>query len=112
MQPNRRRPTSVSTWHAGPGRSWRRLRRGCAAPPGSIRPKPCWSLPAPRERFFQVPAEREALIASAFPANDDRALLRRLIDDAVEGDLMGLNAYRDGATVRFAYPAVILSGKV
>ena len=34
-----------------------------------------------------------------------------MIDDAVDSDLMGLNAYRDGHTVRFAYPAVILTSR-
>jgi len=68
-------------------------------------------LPAPRERFFQVPTERDALITAAFPLDGDRAALRRMIDDAVDSDLMGLNAYRDGHTVRFAYPAVILTSR-
>jgi len=65
-------------------------------------------LPAPAMRFYQVPAERERLIAASFPANDDRALLRRMIDDSVEGDRMGIAARRDGETVKFAYPAAIL----
>lgn len=65
-------------------------------------------LPAPRPRFYQVPVERDALIAMSFPANDDRALLRAMIDQSVDGDTMGLNARRDGDTVRFAYPSVVL----
>ncbi len=65
-------------------------------------------LPAPATHFYQVPAERERLIAASFPANDDRALLRRMIDEAVEGDRMGLAARRDRETVKFAYPAAIL----
>jgi ubiquinone/menaquinone biosynthesis C-methylase UbiE len=65
-------------------------------------------LPAPAMRFYQVPAERERLIAASFPTNDDRALLRRMIDGSVEGDRMGLAARRDGETVKFAYPAAIL----
>ncbi len=65
-------------------------------------------LPAPRQRFYQVPVEREAVIARSFPAGDDRALLRAMIDQSVEGDIMGVGARRNGDTVRFAYPAVIL----
>jgi hypothetical protein len=65
-------------------------------------------LPAPATQFYQVPAERERLIAASFPANDERALLRRMIDEAVEGDRMGLTARRDRDTVKFAYPAAIL----
>lgn len=65
-------------------------------------------LPAPRQRFYQVPVERDALIGMSFPAGDDRALLRTMIDQSVDGDTMGLNARRHGQTVRFAYPSVIL----
>lgn len=66
-------------------------------------------LPAPRTRFYQVPAERDALIDISFPADDDRALLRAMIDQSVDADTMSLNARRDGDTVRFAYPSVILA---
>jgi SAM-dependent methyltransferase len=65
-------------------------------------------LPAPTTHFYQVPAERERLIAASFPENDDRALLRRMIDESVEGDRMGLAARSNRDTVKFAYPAAIL----
>ena len=65
-------------------------------------------LPPAVTRFYQVPAERERLIAASFPENDDRALLRRMIDESVEGDRMGLAARRSGDTVKFAYPAAVL----
>jgi hypothetical protein len=65
-------------------------------------------LPQPTARFYQVPAERDRLLAASFPANDDRALLRTMIDQSVVGDTMGVNARRDGNTVRFDYPAVVL----
>jgi ubiquinone/menaquinone biosynthesis C-methylase UbiE len=66
------------------------------------------ALPEPEARFYGVPAERERLVAMAYPANDDRAGLRAMIDAAVAGDAMGVNARRDGDTVRFEYPAVVL----
>ncbi len=65
-------------------------------------------LPRPRARHTQVPSERELLISVSFPAGGDRAGLRRMIDESVDGDTLGLNARRDGETVRLAYPAVIL----
>ena len=65
-------------------------------------------LPAPRSRSYQVPAERERLIAMSFPVNDDREQLRRMIDASVDGDSMGLATRRQGDTVCFSYPAVIL----
>ena len=70
-------------------------------------------LPSPvcrlrRQRFYQVPVERDALIAMSFPAGNDHALLRAMIDQSVDGDTMGLTARQHGDTVRFAYPSVIL----
>ncbi len=65
-------------------------------------------LPEPTERFYGVPAERERLVAMAFPAGDDRAALRAMIDAAVEGDALGVGAWREGGTVRFEYPAAVL----
>lgn len=67
------------------------------------------ALPVPAVRFYQVPVERDAVIAASFPLSDDRALLRDMIDQSVDGDTMGLNAHRHGRTVRFAYQAAILA---
>ena len=64
-------------------------------------------LPEPAARFYGVPAERDRLIAMSFPAGDDRAGLRAMIDASVEGDTMGVGARRDSDTVRFEYPAVV-----
>lgn len=66
-------------------------------------------LPRPAERFYRVPAERDRLIASSFPAADDRELLRRVIDESVDGDRFGMQSRRDGDTVRLSYPSVILT---
>lgn len=65
-------------------------------------------LPAPALRFYQVPAERDDLVGRSYPAGGDREGLRQLIDDAVEGDRLGMSARRDGATVRLFYPAAVL----
>ena len=65
-------------------------------------------LPAPEVRLFGVPAERERVVAMAFPVGGDRAGLRAMLDAAVEGDAMGIGARRDGETMRFAYPAAVL----
>ncbi len=65
-------------------------------------------LPQPTERFYGVPGERDRLVATSFPAGDDRAGLRMMIDAAVDGDTMGVGARREDGTVRFDYPAVVL----
>jgi SAM-dependent methyltransferase len=65
-------------------------------------------LPEPQIHRYQVPAERERLIAMSYPAGDDRAGLRAMLDAAVEGDPMGVGAWRDGNTMRFEYSAAVL----
>lgn len=65
-------------------------------------------LPLVRQAMYQVPVEREALVAGSFPEGNDREALRRLIDASVEGDKLGMNARRDGDTVRMSYVAAIL----
>ena len=66
-------------------------------------------LPAPKETFYRVEVEREALIEASLPVNDDRDMLRRLIDRSVDGDRMGLNARVEGYTVKLSYPTVIMT---
>lgn len=65
-------------------------------------------LPGPQRRFFQVPAEREQMVQRAFPAGGDREGLRRVIDESVADDSMGMGARRSGDTVLLDYPAVVL----
>lgn len=66
-------------------------------------------LPPPTGRFYHVAGDLDALIAASHPANDDREGLRRLIEDAVDGDKLGMNAARHDGKVTFAYPAVVLA---
>jgi ubiquinone/menaquinone biosynthesis C-methylase UbiE len=65
-------------------------------------------LPEPQIHRYQVPAERERLIVMSYPAGDDRAKLRAMLDAAVDGDRMGVGARRDSGTMRFAYAAAVL----
>jgi ubiquinone/menaquinone biosynthesis C-methylase UbiE len=67
-------------------------------------------LPVPSQRFYAVRAEREALIGASFPDEPDgRERLRLLIDAAVDGDKLGMNARRRRDTVLLSYPSVILA---
>ncbi|MBI1209884.1 MAG: methyltransferase domain-containing protein [Alphaproteobacteria bacterium] len=61
-----------------------------------------------RRASYEVPIEREAIVGGSFPEGDDREELRQMINEAVEGDRFGMNARRDGDTVRMAYRAVVL----
>lgn len=66
------------------------------------------ALPEPIMSFYQVPVELNALLKLSFPVADDREGLRAMIEDAVEGDKMGVNARWDGERMRFDYAAAIL----
>jgi len=65
-------------------------------------------LPAPETRFYQLPVERDRLIARSFPEDDDRAGLSAMLDAAVDGDPMGARARRVGETMWFEYSAAVL----
>ncbi len=65
------------------------------------------ALPSPDRKGFQVIYGREPLIAKSFPANDDRDLLCRMIDDLIATDALDVGT-RPGET-RFIYPAVVLA---
>jgi ubiquinone/menaquinone biosynthesis C-methylase UbiE len=65
-------------------------------------------LAAPEERFYNLSVERERLIAVSFPAGDDRAGLRAMLDASVDGDAMGANARRERGSMWFDYRAAVL----
>ncbi len=65
-------------------------------------------LPPPRVLAFHIAAELELLLAGSFPVGGDRDGLRRLIEASIDGDRLGMNLRRDGATVRLDYPSVVL----
>jgi ubiquinone/menaquinone biosynthesis C-methylase UbiE len=65
-------------------------------------------LPEPEARFYRVPFDLETMVERSFPAGHDRAGLRALLDAAVEGDALGMDARREGGKAWFAYQAVVL----
>lgn len=66
-------------------------------------------LREPAQRFYQIPVERERLIAGSFPVGDDRAGLRAMLDAAIDGDPMGIGARRQGDSMWFNYSATVLA---
>ncbi len=68
-------------------------------------------LPPPTQTFYRVPAERDALMAVSFPVNDDRDLLRRMIDGSVDDDGLGMQSRYEDGTVLLSYPSVILASQ-
>jgi hypothetical protein len=65
-------------------------------------------LRQPEQRFYQLAVERERLISVSFPADEDRAGLRAMLDAAVEGDPMGVGARRQGDSMWFDYSTAVL----
>jgi ubiquinone/menaquinone biosynthesis C-methylase UbiE len=65
-------------------------------------------LPSPAMHRFEVPTERDSLVARSFPVNGDRDGLCRMITEAADTDAMGVNARREKDTVVFGYQSVVL----
>jgi SAM-dependent methyltransferase len=66
-------------------------------------------LCAPALATYAVPADTSRLIEGSFPVNNDRAGLRRMIEESVAGDTMGVGAHMSATGVEFFYPAVVLT---
>ena len=65
-------------------------------------------LGTPHETLFRVPSRASAMVASAFPARDDRAGLLALIEDSVADDRLAMHARREGSDVILNYSAAVL----
>ena len=66
-------------------------------------------LESPCVKHFQVSYIANELVARSFPAKNDSQGLLKLIDDSVEGDLLGMNARRTASGIQIAFQAVVLS---
>jgi hypothetical protein len=66
-------------------------------------------LPAPSCTSWRLEAEVEGVLARSFPNPGDADRIRRIFEEAVADDALGLDVRRDGARIRFAYPVAILS---
>lgn len=66
-----------------------------------------WSREQPSEKFYRIPVEREALVATC-PDDIARARLREMIDRSLDFDRLGMDARRVGDTVHLSYAVGIL----
>src|SRR5437870_7624601 len=64
-------------------------------------------LPAPRVTFYRLESELEGLLDRSFPGPGDVAEIRRMFEDSLADDGLGLGTRREGDRVRFAYPVAI-----
>jgi SAM-dependent methyltransferase len=69
------------------------------------------ALPEPRVTHYRLEGELESLIARSFPKPGDDATLRRIFADSLPDDALGIQARRDGDTIRYGYPVVVLAAR-
>jgi len=68
-------------------------------------------LPEPRVTHYRLEGELEGLIARSFPKPGDDATLRRIFADSLANDTLGIQARRDGDTIRYGYPVAVLAAR-
>jgi ubiquinone/menaquinone biosynthesis C-methylase UbiE len=64
---------------------------------------------APSETFWRMDIEVDGLLERSFPEPGSEPLIRRMFEDSVSSDTLGLETRREGGRLRFAYSNVILS---
>lgn len=65
-------------------------------------------LLAPEITDYRLELELESFLQRSFPEDGNAEKVRALIHAAVENDDLGINARRDGDTVKFTYPIAVL----
>jgi SAM-dependent methyltransferase len=68
-------------------------------------------LPEPRVTHYRLEGELEGLIARSFPRPGDDVTLRRIFADSLADDALGIQARRDGDTIRYGYPVAVMAAR-
>ncbi|MBV8835982.1 MAG: methyltransferase domain-containing protein [Alphaproteobacteria bacterium] len=66
-------------------------------------------LPPPRETYYDVRGELEGLLATSFPRPEDIAVIRRMFEDSLQNDGLGMKTKRKGDKLLLSYPIAILA---
>jgi SAM-dependent methyltransferase len=64
---------------------------------------------APREAYYDVRAELEALLAASFPAPEHVAVIRQMFADSLADDGLGMKTRRKDGKILLSYPVAILA---
>jgi SAM-dependent methyltransferase len=64
-------------------------------------------LPPADLSFYRLEAELEGLLERSFPDQRDVAEIRRMFEDSLANDALGLDTRRAGDRIRLAYPVVV-----
>ena len=68
-------------------------------------------LPEPRVTHYRLEGELESLIARSFPRPGDDATLRRIFAASLADDALGIQARREGDTIRYGYPVAVMAAR-
>jgi len=66
-------------------------------------------LPAPRETYYDVRADLEGLLKTSFPAPGDVPVIRKMFEDSLVGDGLGMKTKRRDDRILLSYPIAILA---
>jgi hypothetical protein len=66
-------------------------------------------LAVPSETFWRMDIDVDGLLERSFPEPGSEPLIRRMFEDSVSADTLGLETRREGGRLRFTYSNAILS---
>jgi len=66
-------------------------------------------LPAPRETYYDVRADLDGLLKASFPAPGDIPVIRRMFENSLADDGLGMKTTRKDDRILLSYPIAILA---
>jgi len=69
-------------------------------------------LVKPRETYYDVRAELEGLLATSFPAPGDTPVIRKMFEDSLANDGLGMKTRRKDERILLSYPIAILAADI
>lgn len=66
-------------------------------------------LPAPRETYYDVRADLDGLLKTSFPARSDVPVIRKMFEDSLANDGLGMKTRRKDDRILLSYPIAILA---
>jgi len=69
-------------------------------------------LSAPREIYYDVRADLEGLLKSSFPAPGDLPVIRKMFEDSLADDGLGMKTKRKDDRILLSYPIAVLAAEV
>jgi hypothetical protein len=63
------------------------------------------------ESIYRLKVELDGVLSRSFPKPGDEVVIRRMFEDSLEGDTMGLEVRRKGEQILFSYLCLILAAR-